>query len=258
MKKNLSVSSAHSAVAVWCLLALGGVAIATSVFAEPRTFTSTEGREIVAEVISHDGKGSFQLKRADGNEFTVSATALSLEDQKFLQEWAAANPPKVDYRFDFKVAAEKVVGNRSRQLGGYKNVKNELWTYRVDMTNLSRDVVSGLTIEYRVFKINAADGQFRASDGITEGFIGGTASLDKELRFNETFQFTTGEVQIDEVSYRWSSMRNERYKDALRGVMIRIKDAAGNVVWDFVSSHSPMTGKTWDSVPASREIKQSD
>jgi len=239
------------------LLALGAAG-GVSALAEPRTFTNSEGREIVAEAVSHDGSGSFELKRSDGNLFVVKAADLSIDDQKFLQDWATANPPKIDYRFDFKVAAEKVTGVRSRQLGGYKNVKNELWTYRVDMTNLARQTVGGLTVEYRVFKINAADGQFRSSSGITEGFISGTEKIETDLRFNETYQFTTGEIEIDEVSYRWTYSRNERYKDALRGIMVRIKDSGGNVVEEFVSAHSPMKGKTWDSVPASREIKQSD
>jgi uncharacterized protein affecting Mg2+/Co2+ transport len=230
----------------------------TSVSAEPRAFKSLKGREIIAEPVSHTGDGSVQLKRDDGNLFQVKITDFCSEDQKFLEEWAKANPPKIDYRFDIKIDDEKLSGAKSSQLGGYKDVKNELWTYRVDITNLSRQAVSGLTVDYRVFIINAADGQFRSGDGITEGFIRGSAKLDKELRFNESATFTTGEVKIDKITYNWSFSRDEKYKDALRGLMLQIKDPSGKVVQEFISSNNSMKGKTWDSVPVSSEIKAGD
>lgn len=227
-----------------------------SVLAGPRTFKNSAGKEIIAEAVSHDGNGSFQLKRSDGNLFQVKSSDLSPDDQRYLQEWAKANPPKIDYRFDIKIAPKKVSGSRS-SVGGYKDVKNELWTYEVNITNLSRQTVNGLSTEFRVFMIDAADGQF-SSGNITEGFVSGTAAISKELRFNETFEFNTGEVKIDKVSYDWSFSRDERYKDALRGLMIRIKDSAGKVVHEFVSSNVSLKGKTWDSIPATREIKQRD
>lgn len=230
--------------------------IEVSVFAEPRTFKNAAGKEIVAEPVSHDGNGSLELKRSDGNTFEVKVADLSLDDQQFLLEWMKANPPKVDYRFEFEVAATKVSGVNSRQLSGYKNVKNELWIYSVGVSNLARQTVKGLKAEYRVFIINAADGQFSSGEGIKEGFIAGSAVIDKELRFNEKFEFGTVEIEIDKVSYDWSFSRDERYKDALRGIMIRIKDSSGKVVQEFISTNASMKGKTWDTVPASREIKQ--
>lgn len=251
--------SSFNAIPVLVRLAILSTALLPVLLAaETRTFRNTAGKEIEAEPVSHDGNGNIELKRSDGNVFQVKMTDLSHEDQKYLQEWAIANPPKIDYRFEFKVAAEKVAGVNSRQLGGYKNVKNELWTYQVGVSNLARQTVRDLTLEYRVFIINAADGQYRSSDGVVEGFISGSAPLDKELRFNETFEFSTGEIKIDKVTYEWSYSRDERYKDALRGIMIRVKDSGGNVVQEFISPTASLKGKTWDSFPASREIKQTD
>jgi len=231
---------------------------ALSTFAEPRTFTNSQGRKIVAEPVSLGGDGTLDLKREDGNLFQIKISDLSLDDQQFLREWTVANPPKIDYRFEIKVADEKMAGTRSTELGGYKKVKNELWTYRVEIKNLSRQTVGGLKVDYRVFVRNEANGSFRSSDGVGEGFISGTAPLEKDLRYNESVNFTAGEMKLDSVSYDWSSMRDERYKDALRGIMIRIKDKNGKVVQEFISPNASMKGKTWDTVPASLEIKASE
>lgn len=91
--------------------------IEVTLFAEPRTFKSAAGKEIVAVLVSHDGNGTIQLKRNDGILFGVKVGDLSQEDQHFLKEWVKANPPKVDYRFEFDVAAEKTSGVNSRLTG---------------------------------------------------------------------------------------------------------------------------------------------
>ncbi len=59
----------------------------------------------------------------------------------------------------------------------------------------------------------------------------------------------------DVVDYRYSTNRDDRHADALRGLMLRIKDASGKVVFDWVSPITTLRGKTWDSIPKSLEIK---
>jgi hypothetical protein len=238
-------------LSLWIIVA---ALLGHSALAGPRIFKNAAGKELLAEAVSHDGSGSVQLKLSDGKLVQVKSSSLSPDDQKYLEEWMKANPPKVNYQFEIKASPKKVSGTRSN-VGGYKNVKNELWTYEVSISNRSRQTVSGLKADFRVFVIDAADGRFAKSEGTTEGFVSGSAAFKKELRFNEAFEFTTGETKIDKVTYDWYSSRDESYKDALRGLMIRIKDAAGNVVYEYVSSNVSLKGKTWDSIPASREIK---
>lgn len=220
--------------------------------AEPRTFTDQQGRKLDAELISHNGNGLLELKRADGQVFKLPAATFSAADQAHIQEFVSKNPARVDYHFDVKAATTKVTG--VRRDFGYKKVKNELWAYKVDIRNLSRDTVGGLKVEYRVFVRNEADGSFAEMNAPLDGYHSGEDSLAGPMRYNEIVSFTTREVSIDSVDYLSGSRKN-RHVDSLRGLMLRIKDAGGKVVHEYVSPITTLKDKTWDSIPKSLEIK---
>ena len=60
--------------------------------ANARDFTNTSGKTISAEIQSLSGKGEdlkVTLKRADGKVFTIGASTLSDEDQKYIEQFAA-------------------------------------------------------------------------------------------------------------------------------------------------------------------------
>lgn len=131
-------------------------------------------------------------------------------------------------------------------------MKNELWAYKVDIRNLARNTVGNLKIEYRIFVKNEAKGAFIDDD--LGGFHAGEQQVPASLRYNESTSFTTIGVPIDSVNYNSTTTRN-RHQDALRGLMLRIKDGAGKVVHHYVSPITTLQGKTWDSIPASRQVK---
>jgi hypothetical protein len=71
---------------------------------ENRTFTDTQGREIVAELLSYDG-ALIKIRREDGRVFTFEKSRLSPADQDFveanrlaLEAKAAGLPPTLDAR----------------------------------------------------------------------------------------------------------------------------------------------------------------
>lgn len=219
--------------------------------AEMREFTNQGGQKIQAELISHNGAGMLDLRRADGRTFQISASTLSLDDQAYLKTWMEQNPAKVDYRLDIKASPQKIAGNRKNL--GYKIVKNEVWVYNVEIKNLSRDTVADLKAEYRVFASNNADGEFSSYESLG-GFVSGEAALKGPYRYNETATFKSKEMKIDTVDY---SDVGGRYKDGLLGMMVRIKNAKGEVVVDWVTPTAALKGKTWDNVPKSLEIQSS-
>ena len=51
-----------------------------------REFTATDGRKLKASVVEVSGDRA-TIRRADGNQFTVSITAFSEADQEFLRAW---------------------------------------------------------------------------------------------------------------------------------------------------------------------------
>lgn len=230
------------------LLSLG----AGAVRAEFRDFKDGMGRKVVAELLSHDGAGKLSLKMENGTLFQKAASEFSADDQPYIAEWMKRTPAAITYRFDIKALPVKISGNRKDL--GYKTVKNELWTYKVEVRNTARNPVQNLKVEYRVFVQNEADGSF-ASDNNTGGFHAGEAAIDGPLRFNEAGSFTTVEVKIDVVDYRSYSSNRDRHVDALRGVMLRLKDDKGKVVQEWVSPITTLRGKTWDSISKALEIK---
>lgn len=220
-----------------------------------RTFTDVQGRQISAELLSHDGNGTIELKLTDGQVYNVPIATFSLEDQTFIQEFVKKNPVKLDYNFDVQSSSKKISGTRQDQ--GYKVVKSELWSYEVVVENRSRDTVGDLDVEYRIFAVNEADGGFVESDLSLVGlrFHTGEAEVKGPLRYNERETFLTKPVRLDSVDYDYG-ISGDRHKDSLRGLMVRIKDSAGNVVYEYVSPITTLKDKTWDSIPKELEVKE--
>jgi hypothetical protein len=228
------------------LIALGVIAASSMLDAQTRAYTNDNGSVIQAELVSHRGD-KVKLKRADGKEFEVSPSIFSDEDEAFIRNWMARTPTTQNFNLRVGAAKKKIEGNTTNL--GYKRVKNDLWSYVISITNNSQESVSKLTVKYRFFHSNAADGEYSASTYDAKlRMIEGKAKMDAELAFNRTLEVTTTPVQLDLVNY---SSGGSRYKDSLRGCVVRIEDEAGNIVLDWVSPDVTMKGKTWaNTTPA--------
>lgn len=224
------------------LTALGVIAASTMLDAQTRAYTNDNGTVIQAELVSHRGD-KVKLKRTDGKEFEVSPSIFSDEDEAFIRKWMARTPATQNFNLRVATAKKKIEGTATNL--GYKRVKSDLWSYVISISNNSQDAVSKLTVKYRIFYSNVADGGFATSSN--EGplrMIEGKAKMDGVLAFNSTLEVTTTPVKIDLVNYTHGG---SRYKDSLRGCMVRIEDEAGNVVLDWVSPDVTMKGKTWSN-----------
>ena len=131
-------------------------------------------------------------------------------------------------------------------------MKNEKWAYNVQLTNSSRDTAKNLTIKYKVFHSNQADGSYSAASSDTNamGVTRGSAQLAAELPFNKTMEFNTKSVQIDVVDYDGAGYR---YKDQLKGMMLRVETASGEVVFDWTLPISYLKGHTWESTEPAKK-----
>lgn len=224
------------------LMAFGAFAFASPAMAELRAFTNDNGTVMQAELVSHQG-GKVKLRRADGKEFSANPSIFSSEDETYIKAWMEKTPEIKNYNLKIVADKKKVEGNSKNY--GYKRVKNDLWSFLVTVTNNSQQPVSNLTVNYRVFYTNSADGSYSSSsDGrMAYRMIEGSAKLDKELTFNRTLEFTTKPVEIDVVSYDYGN----RYKDEVKGCLIRVEDDAGVVVLDWCSPEVGMKNKTWEN-----------
>lgn len=66
-----------------CLLSLFATA-------HGRTFTDSQGRTLEAEIVSYDGGDSVEIRRSDGQTFSLPLARLSPADQAYVREWKPA------------------------------------------------------------------------------------------------------------------------------------------------------------------------
>ena len=130
-------------------------AASSLVDAQTRPFTNDNGTVIQAELVSHT-VDKVKLKRTDGKEFEVNPSIFSDEDESYIKNWMTKTPAVKNYNFKVAISKKKMEGNSMNM--GYKRVKNDLWSYVISITNNSQEPVSNLTVRYRVFYSNAADG----------------------------------------------------------------------------------------------------
>jgi len=206
-----------------------------------REFTGANGQTIQAKVVGHKA-GKITLERADGKQFETAPSVFQVDDQVFLQEWMSTHPETVAYRFNVAANRDKVDGTFTNL--SYKRVKNEKWAYRLKITNLSPDTLTGLTVRYKLFHTNRADGEFSTgSEAPTVEVVEGETKLPGELPLNRSLEFVTVPVELDFVDY---SGTGSRYKDELFGCMIRILDVRGTTVLDWVTPGPEMKDRTWE------------
>ncbi|MDZ7617951.1 MAG: SHD1 domain-containing protein, partial [Patescibacteria group bacterium] len=78
----------------WALAAF--LCVATAVFAEPRTWTSADGRFSIEAELIEVGGSSVRLRRVGGAEITVPLQSLSEADRGFLAGLKRDQPPAAD------------------------------------------------------------------------------------------------------------------------------------------------------------------
>ena len=88
---------------------------------------------------------------------------------------------------------------------------------------------------------NPAIKNYKLWVGTAKKKIEGKSAQNAELGFNRTLEVTSTPVQIELVHYDYAG----RYKDELKGCLVRIVDQDDKVVLDWVSPEVSMKGKDW-------------
>ena len=260
-----------------------------------RVFEDQFGRIINAELVSHTGDESENVTiKKSGKKMVVKVSLFSEKDQKFIREWMTKIPPTLDYNFRVEVA-KKEIENKPGSSPFNKSDDKEV-AYLMRLTNLTRQPVSGLRVEYRAYMKNygrsddtssireEAEKSGRDLGGVTdkqiedfirERFGGGsrsrrgrdsgsstkpkiihieeTKSIEETLKFNQAVTIESKAMKLDSFKSRWS---NTRYKDELIGVIVRVFEPGGEMVYEYrdqstkeyiwAESSSPVRGFTDD------------
>ena len=161
------------------LLSLGGIASA-------KVFEDQFGRIINAELISHTGAEgeNVTIKKSD-KKIVVKVALFSEKDQKFIRGWMKETPPTLDYNFRVEVAKKEIKAKPSAN--PFEKSSTGKTSYLMRLTNLTRQTVSGLRVEYRAYMKDYGGG--RSSDeeskdddkeGDKEGDRGGRGGFSEE------------------------------------------------------------------------------
>lgn len=205
-----------------------------------RTFEDQFGRTIKADLISHTGISSNEVKISkDGKQLNVKISLFSEKDQKFIRNWMKETPPMIDYVFRIEATL--------KQLGSFKSKSNSIYSstsrsktktnaYEINLTNLTRQTVKDLRLEYRVVK-EGRSGRFE--------FQRGRKEISEPLRYNQDIVLTTAKSELD--SYR-SSYSSYSYKEVVLGVLVRVFDKQGELVADWRSSNTKIAKISWEEI----------
>ena len=192
--------------------------------AEFRTFVSSNGQAMKAELVSHSG-GKVKIRREDGKTFDVDPAIFCKQDHESILNWMKSEPEVINYNFDIEV--DKKV--RDRETHGEGGSETQ-WVHEISVRNDAQATVTGIRVQYRV--LHESWGETHMLEG--DYLLGD----DKELGFNRTLVVTTDPVTI------W---RNRHSRNGIKGVLVRVLDPKGNVVTDWVSRETGMKNVTWAS-----------
>lgn len=211
-----------------------------NVIAPARTFTNTKGKTFEATLLSADALVA-ELVGKDGKKYKVAIETLSAADQKFCQQWAAANQ---QLRLTVKVEGFTAKGSRkstdsqggSSDTSTSSRTRTEQEGYRVTVSNWSAKpgtTVSGLKVEYALV-VGYTDTMAKDRRGVKE-ITKGAADLPvltgSQPQTVETKVVTTQETssvatrtEHDSAGERRTSTTAARYRESVDGICLVIKD----------------------------------
>jgi hypothetical protein len=200
MKATLAITS--------CLLALAAQLSA-------REFTDTQGRKLEGELLSVNG-GQAVIKRSDGKAINADIKLFSGADQKFIADFAMSN---VHYGFEVKYAKTKL--GKTKKKDGDVTVEVEEWAYKLSLTNKSSGDLSGLRIDYWLFRRDD-DGKNKLPPRVQASGSTTVEALRKgAVKDWQTTSFMLKKEQLQANFYYADGTRNTA-KDSAGGVALRV------------------------------------
>ena len=208
-----------------------------------RAFEAQFGRTMEADLISHTGISSDIIKVSMGcKQLDVEINLFSDKDQKFIRNWMKETPPKIGYAFRVKATLKQlgtVPKKTSSSRSSSSRTKTKTNVYEIHLTNLTRQTVRDLRLEYRIVK-EGRSGKFE--------FQKGSKEISEPMRYNQDGVFTTAKSELD--SYR-SSYSSYSYKEAVLGILVRVFDQQGELVADWRSTGTKMEKISWEGIDRS-------
>jgi hypothetical protein len=244
------------------LLAVSLLAAAASLLpaGEVRTFTSTDGRTIEAEVLGYKGD-TLRIRRVDTNrELKLPLSTLSEEDQRAARKLMRENPGLRDSirASDIRVEFSRAKFEREKTATAYWRDENvESWGYSVSVLNQTNQPIEGLRLEYVLFALTDPEEIFETSLRKSESErlerTGGREEFEV-VPASQRLSVRTKAVVTTKVKYTdggaiftaKGKLRSSWRDKELHGVWLRIYDGP-TLVHEASSPESLRTAERWSS-----------
>jgi len=206
-------------------------------WAEPRTFTSPDGRTLQADILSAT-PDTVTLKMSTGQTLVTPIARFSQEDQAHINAWRKQNPAPIKYNFAASFTKEKK--NTSKSSTGAEVITTDTWVCNMKIANRSGQTLEGVTVEYEVFYniLNRGQPVLQKLTGKAEA---GTIKHLQEV------VVPTGEIKLTTTlldgSYYYADSTRARKKESLEGMIITISHE-GKKVFTWASSGVPKGANT--------------
>ncbi len=139
------------------------VFVSISGFVSAKVFEDQFGRIMNAELVSHTGaEGENVTIKKSGKDMVVKVALFSEKDQKFIREWMKKTPPTLDYNFRVEVAKKEIQSKPSAN--PFEKSSTGKTAFLMRLTNLTRQPVSGLRVEYRAYMKDYGGGSSSRDD----------------------------------------------------------------------------------------------
>jgi hypothetical protein len=209
------------------------------------TLRNVDGQEIEAKLIAATGDNVTIERIGDGRQFIVPLANLDNYTNERVHQWMDQSPGAV--AFNFAVSATKTLLDSNTFMTAGRDLKSAEWSYRVKVTNLTRNVLSGAQLEYRI----VFDDEVEIAKTVVAPGKGGNQQdgqlLDlPEMQFNEEIEFDTPPLILH--TYEYVPQRGEREysRDSIKGVWVRILKN-GVVLFEYQSHPATMASLSWDN-----------
>ncbi|MEX2579243.1 MAG: hypothetical protein WD342_09300 [Verrucomicrobiales bacterium] len=177
---------------------------------DARTFTSTDGKNLTANVVAVFGQTS--VLSVQGREYAIPFSRLNESDQAYLKKWAGENANGATSLFDITLEAK--MENKKKKEGPNTTVEEEKWVYEISVANKLPESFSGVRLECAVLVHHAHSGPNEEKQ-----IFQSVNALDHSIsQGKEPAQLKIGPVNI----HKSKDSRGKRREDELIGIWVRL------------------------------------
>ena len=209
------------------------------------TLRSVSGQEVEARLVSATGDHVTIERVGDGRQFVVPIGNLDNYSGERVRQWREQAPGAV--AFNFAVTAPKTLGDSNTFMTAGRDLKTADWSYRVKLTNLTRNLLTGAQLEYRIVYDDEVEfAKSVVSPGKGANQQDGQLVDLPEMHFNDEIEFDTPPLQLHTYEYVPTRGEREYSRDSIKGIWVRVVKN-GVVLYEFQSHPATMASLSWDN-----------